>query len=203
MESRANILEKLRRKNYSKQTFKEPVNTDVFVKTDTHLIDTFKQEIEKIDGEVSVVENKKEAFNEIISYIKKNNIKSVYSKDFDLNRFLSDNAIKNTDNYNKDIELSITKSEGLIARTGTVLVSSKNAGRIINYYPEHFIVIAKENQIYFNIDEALLNFQNKYENQLPSMISLITGPSRTADIEKTLIIGAHGPKKVKVIILKD
>ncbi|HET6989880.1 MAG TPA: LUD domain-containing protein, partial [Bacteroidia bacterium] len=43
----------------------------------------------------------------------------------------------------------------------------------------------------------------KYENQMPSMVSVITGPSRTADIEKTLIQGAHGPKEIYVFMIDD
>jgi len=45
--------------------------------------------------------------------------------------------------------------------------------------------------------------KRKYKDEYPSMISLITGPSRTADIEKTLIIGAHGPKEVYVFLIDD
>jgi L-lactate dehydrogenase complex protein LldG len=43
----------------------------------------------------------------------------------------------------------------------------------------------------------------KYDGALPSMISFATGPSRTADIEKTLVLGAHGPKEVYVFLIDD
>ena len=45
--------------------------------------------------------------------------------------------------------------------------------------------------------------KNKYGTQIPSMISTITGPSRTADIEKTLVLGAHGPKELFVFLIDD
>jgi L-lactate dehydrogenase complex protein LldG len=43
--------------------------------------------------------------------------------------------------------------------------------------------------------------KEKYNNEIPSMISLTTGPSRTADIEKTLVVGVHGPKEVFVFLI--
>ena len=51
--------------------------------------------------------------------------------------------------------------------------------------------------------EGLSKLKKKYNGKLPSMISTITGPSRTADIEKTLVMGAHGPKEVYVFLIDD
>jgi L-lactate dehydrogenase complex protein LldG len=51
--------------------------------------------------------------------------------------------------------------------------------------------------------DALKAVKAKYNNQMPSMVSVITGPSRTADIEKTLIQGAHGPKEIYVFMIDD
>ena len=48
-----------------------------------------------------------------------------------------------------------------------------------------------------------LGIREKYKTRLPSQITLITGPSRTADIEKTLVLGAHGPKELHVFILNN
>ncbi len=45
--------------------------------------------------------------------------------------------------------------------------------------------------------------QKKYQGNIPSMISLTTGPSRTADIEKTLVVGVHGPKEVYVFLVES
>jgi L-lactate dehydrogenase complex protein LldG len=44
--------------------------------------------------------------------------------------------------------------------------------------------------------------QERYGDQLPSMISMISGPSRTADIEKTLVLGAHGPKELVLFLVE-
>ena len=74
------------------------------------------------------------------------------------------------------------------------MVSSRQAsGRRMNVFPESHLVVARTNQIVPEIRDAIMGIQKKYEGNLPSMISLVTGPSRTADIEKTLVMGAHGP----------
>ena len=64
-------------------------------------------------------------------------------------------------------------------------------------------MIAYQSQLTDYLDNAIKKLQEKYKNRLPSLISNITGPSRTADIEKTLIMGMHGPKSLIVLIVKE
>jgi L-lactate dehydrogenase complex protein LldG len=94
-------------------------------------------------------------------------------------------------------EACITGCEMLVARTGSILLSSsQNLGRMAPvYFPIH-IVFAYANQIATNIEDGFTALKKKYGTNLPSMISLATGPSRTADIEKTLVVGVHGPAEV-------
>ena len=54
---------------------------------------------------------------------------------------------------------------------------------------------------FFSYDYHLKNIKEKYSGQLPSMVSFATGPSRTADIEKTLVVGVHGPKEVYLFLV--
>ena len=69
-------------------------------------------------------------------------------------------------------------------------------GRVASvYYPVH-IVFAYSNQVVPDIEDGLNTIKKKYGNDIPSMINLNTGPSRTADIEKTLVVGVHGPGEV-------
>lgn len=91
----------------------------------------------------------------------------------------------------------ITGCEALIGRTGSVLLSSgQNLGRSASiYYPVH-IVVAYANQAVKDIDDGFDLLRRKYGAEFPSMINLATGPSRTADIEKTLVVGVHGPGEV-------
>jgi L-lactate dehydrogenase complex protein LldG len=99
---------------------------------------------------------------------------------------------------------AMTGCEFLIARLGSVLVSTGQlAGRQIFIYPEIHIVLARASQLVPDLKDALLKLKKKYDQRMPSMVTLITGPSRTADIEKTLVMGAHGPKELFVFFLED
>lgn len=91
----------------------------------------------------------------------------------------------------------ITGCEALVARTGSILLTSKQPmGRIAPvFYPVH-IVVAFASQMVPDISDSLKLMETRYGKELPSMINLNTGPSRTADIEKTLVVGVHGPKEV-------
>jgi L-lactate dehydrogenase complex protein LldG len=53
------------------------------------------------------------------------------------------------------------------------------------------------------VKDGLIALKEKYQQFLPSMISFATGPSRTADIEKTLVVGVHGPKEVYCFVIDD
>ncbi|MEY3678026.1 MAG: hypothetical protein RI924_167 [Bacteroidota bacterium] len=101
-------------------------------------------------------------------------------------------------------EVGISFCEALIARNGSVLVSNANAaGRRLSIYPDSHIVLAFTSQLVLDLKDGFARLKKKYGNALPSMITAITGPSRTADIEKTLVLGAHGPKELFVFLIDD
>jgi len=107
-----------------------------------------------------------------------------------------------TDKDFEQAEVGFTLCEALVARNGSILVSNGNAaGRRLSIYPNIHIVLAYTSQMVMDLKEGFKLLKNKYGNNLPSMVSNITGPSRTADIEKTLVIGAHGPKELFVFLL--
>lgn len=97
----------------------------------------------------------------------------------------------------ENADACITDCEAAIARTGSFFFSSRqNYGRTSSiYFPVHIVVLTP-NQIIADIDKGLKMLHNKYRGKMPSMINLNTGPSRTADIEKTLVTGIHGPKEI-------
>lgn len=93
-----------------------------------------------------------------------------------------------------DAKSTFTACEYLIARFGSIMVSSDSgSGRRANVYPETHLVLATVDQLVTDIKDALNAMKSKGD-RLPSQIAVITGPSRTADIEKTLVKPAHGPK---------
>lgn len=102
-----------------------------------------------------------------------------------------------------DCHASITTCEALVARTGTMILSSTcSGGRTPSVYAPVHICIAYTSQLVYDIRDGLELLQRKYNNQLPSLISFASGPSRTADIEKTLVTGVHGPKEVYCFLIE-
>jgi len=102
-----------------------------------------------------------------------------------------------------EADVSITGCEALIARTGSILMSSaQESGRTVSVYAPVHICIAYTDQLVFDIRDGLEMLSEKYKDKIPSFITLATGPSRTADIEKTLVVGVHGPKDVYVFLVE-
>lgn len=100
-------------------------------------------------------------------------------------------------------DIGITTCEALVARTGSLIVSSNTtSGRRLSIYPNIHVVVAFTSQLIYDLQTALEQIKLKYK-YLPSMLSVTTGPSRTADIEKTLVLGAHGPKELYVFLIDD
>jgi len=112
-------------------------------------------------------------------------------------------AFSNTINL-PTCDVSITGCEFLVARTGTIVMSAaQKSGRTVSVYAPVHICIAYTNQLVYDIKDALQTLKEKYAGNIPSLITFASGPSRTADIEKTLIIGVHGPKEVYVFLVDE
>jgi L-lactate dehydrogenase complex protein LldG len=96
-------------------------------------------------------------------------------------------------------DVGLTECDALVAQTGTVVVTNRSAGgRALSVLPPHHVVLAQRRQILPDLPAAFALLREKYGVNYPSMISLITGPSRTGDIERILVLGAHGPKKLTI-----
>ena len=116
-------------------------------------------------------------------------------------------TIVNTDNgYQIDdlesCDAGITECECLVAQTGGVLVTGPTAGgRALSVLPPHHIVIARTSQMVPDLTAAFDCVKQRYGTNFPSFMSFITGPSRTGDIERILVLGAHGPKRLTVLLI--
>ncbi len=108
------------------------------------------------------------------------------------------------DGYDRTVleraDAGITECDALVAQTGSVVVTSASAGgRVLSVLPPHHVVLARREQMVADLPAAFRLLRDKYGANYPSMISLITGPSRTGDIERILVLGAHGPRKLTVL----
>lgn len=175
----------------------------VFPPVISPLEQAFKSQLEAINGKVFIFESETELFNALKTQLLQFHVESIFCSepvvmknliqfDIDFNEYAD--AVKN-------MEVGITGCEFLVAQTGSVMVSSaQGGGRQMNIFPPLHIIIANKNQLVATLEEAYSMIQQKYADGLPSQIALITGPSRTADIEKTLVLGAHGPGELWVMI---
>ncbi|MEI6947972.1 lactate utilization protein [Paraflavisolibacter sp. H34] len=100
-------------------------------------------------------------------------------------------------------EVAVTTCEALVARTGSILLSSAQNGRLPSVYAPIHVCVAWASQLVYDIPEALERVRQRYHPSFPSLVTLASGPSRTADIEKTLVVGVHGPKEVYCLVVEE
>lgn len=110
------------------------------------------------------------------------------------------------DNYKNALiqaDLGITSCDYAIADSGTlVLISSREQQQMISLVPVVHLCLLDASRLVENLSELLLELQKFFDrkDETPHRITLITGPSRTADIEQTVAIGVHGPTELHVLI---
>ena len=99
-----------------------------------------------------------------------------------------------------EIPASITGSRWAIAETGTIVVwPTEEEPRTMSLVPPlHFIVV---DALTLHADFASLISDKNWKESMPTNVLLISGPSKTADIQQTLAFGAHGPKELIVLLL--
>ena len=189
------------------RTFTSCVTTEndpsIYVGVNEDLVESFRSKLEPLGGNVYQVDNLEDAATFIAGFVKEEKWDSLFCLDPFLTSALTEKTeVHSSPEYFDNMQVGVTPCEFLIAHLGSVMVSSGSySGRRLHVFPETHIVVAHQGQLVTWLDEALQKIQEKYQD-LPSMISNITGPSRTADIEKTLVKGMHGPRRLVVIICK-
>ena len=104
-------------------------------------------------------------------------------------------------------DLGITGVDYAIAETGTAVIAPRRGiSRVASLFPPVHLAIVRSSQIVDNLDDLYLLRRWAYyqgDHDMGSYLNFITGPSRTADIEQTLVIGAHGPRETHMVILEE
>lgn len=206
--SKERILKKIRKALLEKRENPYPnlEESDLYKKNEDQLEILFAEQLMAVSGNFIFCEDGIELIENMLQLADKFKWRKIYCWEQELQDFLSkyEFPFYQTDKDFEQAEVGITLCEALVARNGSVMVSNgAAAGRRLSIYPHNHIVIAKTSQLVLDLKDAFSILKNKYGNQLPSMISAITGPSRTADIEKTLVLGAHGPKELFVFLVDD
>jgi L-lactate dehydrogenase complex protein LldG len=158
----------------------------------------FAEKFTSLQGKFSFCVDVIELVNQLQTLLTTRGWKNVFIKDDALQQALQSAGlnIQYTNNLS-ECDAAITGCEYLGARTGSMVLSAaQQSGRTVSVYAPVHICVAYTNQLVYDIKDALELIQKKYPDNLPSLISFASGPSRTADIEKTLVTGVHGPKEV-------
>jgi L-lactate dehydrogenase complex protein LldG len=204
---RDKVLKKVRKSLLQQDVyFKSNLDLDstVFTKEKDRLIIEFAQNFIANNGRFVYCNNEFQFIDKILNASASSGWESlVCLNDYWINAF-KDCGLK----IHSDIEgipsadYSITGCEGIIARTGSIVISSAmDKSRNISVYPPVNIIFAYKNQLFFDLKDFFT--ANSNITSASSMVSIVSGPSRTADIEKTLVLGAHGPREVYLFYIDE
>lgn len=205
--SKEKMLKKIRKALLEKRDNPYPnlEDTPLYEDYNDHIDLLFAEQLTAVAGNFVFCENDIQLIENLLHLAEEKNWRKIYCWETEIQSLLSKyefpHYTTDTDFLNADV--GITTCEALIARNGSVLVSNGNhSGRRLSIYPHVHIVIAFTSQLVLDLKDAFKLLKVKYRETNPTMISNITGPSRTADIEKTLVLGAHGPKELYVFLLE-
>jgi L-lactate dehydrogenase complex protein LldG len=204
--SREKLLKKIRQALLEKRDNPYP-NLEyqpLYAPTDELPEVTFAEQFMAVSGQFAFCEDEVQFIETLLGLAEDRKWRKIYCWEPALQEILAryDYPYFETDKDFEQAEVGLTLCEALIARNGSILLSNANmAGRRLSIYPPVHIVLAYSSQLVPDLKDGFKLIKEKYGNNIPSMITTVTGPSRTADIEKTLVLGAHGPKELFVFLL--
>ena len=204
--SKEKLLKKIRKALLEKRDNPYPNLEDLphYPPADELLEIVFANEFTAVSGQFVFCEDEVQLIENLLNLADQHKWHKIYCWEPALQDILTrfDFPYFETDKDFEQAEVGITLCEALIARNGSIILSNSGmAGRRLSIYPPVHIVLAYTSQLAADLKDGFKLIKEKYKNQLPSMITTVTGPSRTADIEKTLVLGAHGPKELFVFLL--
>jgi L-lactate dehydrogenase complex protein LldG len=205
--SKENIFKRIRQALSSSTPLPFPqaeANHNFYQPSQQELEIEFAEQFSKLQGKFAYCLNAQELASQLNNLAAQKNWTKIYCREKQLRELLRENLFDNTSYHDlANCDAAITGCESLVARTGTIVMSAANeSGRTTSVYAPVHICIAYTHQLVYDIKDALTQLKERYKDRLPSLITFATGPSRTADIEKTLVTGVHGPKEVYCFLVE-
>ncbi|TSJ43619.1 hypothetical protein FO440_05360 [Mucilaginibacter corticis] len=205
--SKEKLLKKIRQALLEKRDNPYPnlENLPLYPPVIEHLDLTFAEEFMTVQGQFAFCEDEVQFIETLLELAEQRDWHKIYCWEPALQEILAryEYPYFETDKDFEQAEVGFTLCEALIARNGSIMLSNAGAaGRRLSIYPGVHIVLAYTSQLVADLKDGFALIKKKYGANIPSMITNITGPSRTADIEKTLVLGAHGPKELFVFLLE-
>ena len=166
---------------------------------------TFKSEAERVQATVAEVATAADVPAEIARFLRENNLPATL-------RFGDDPRLAAMPWPATALETARGPSEGddlnavsaafaAVAETGTlVLVSGPDNPTTLNFLPDNHIIVLFAKDVVGDYESVFDRLRARYGAEMPRTLNFITGPSRSADIEQTLLFGAHGPRRLHIVL---
>lgn len=175
------------------------------------LVEAFAKSFTQTNGQFIYCANVFDGMDKLLDLLELKKFKQVFCWEEEIQQMLNDTGItfqSGKQGLDK-IQVSVTGCESLIASTGTILFSSSRNTRTLTAWPPVHIIIGKLSMLVPDMKDALQIIRNRYGRFVPSMLSFVTGPSRTLDIpsgsnnDPQVVYGAHGPKELYLFLIDD
>ncbi|WP_373503959.1 lactate utilization protein C [Aestuariivirga sp.] len=173
-----------------------------------HRVRVFTEMMQAVGGSVEIVNDLNDVPDSISDYLRNSNLPAHVRRGSDpvLARLpwhrgtleVAQGRAEETD------RASVTRAFAGIAETGTIIqVSGQDNPTTLNFLPEVHIVVLEASAVFASYEEAWTKLRDEFgEGIMPRTVNMISGPSRTGDIEQTIVRPAHGPKNMHVIIVR-
>ncbi len=165
----------------------------------------FAEEFTRLSGKFAFCMSEKDMRLQLHQLIAEKKWKNIYCVEESLLKIIDDGSFTGLNKSNlANCDAAVTSCKALVARTGAiVMTSAQESGRTVSAYAPVHICIAWINQLVYDTRDVLKTMKASGNSHIPSFITFASGPSRTADIEKTLVVGVHGPTEVYLFLIDE
>jgi L-lactate dehydrogenase complex protein LldG len=204
--TREKVLKKIRASLLSKSPNPFPqleIETSVFADINEDPVVEFGNHLTAAGGKFFLVENELEFASGLVDLGMQHLWKNIVCIEEGLSNLLYECDLPHSCLVEDIAEMNVAVSgcECAIIRSGTIVLSSRQQTRTVPAYAPVHIVLVKASQLVPDMKTMFAHF--KKQGKMPSAISLVTGPSKTADIGGVTVVGAHGPKQLYVFLIDD
>ncbi|MGL4812686.1 MAG: LutC/YkgG family protein [Beijerinckiaceae bacterium] len=171
-------------------------------------ITLFREQAERIAATTVEVDSNADVPAAVAAYLRDNNLPAAIRIGADLRLTMmpwqeTSLDVKSGASDGNDLA-AVSHAFAGIAETGTaVMTSGPENPTTLNFLPDHHIVVVTAKDIAGDMEEVMAKLRFAYgKGEMPRVVNFITGPSRSGDIEQTILLGAHGPRRVHLVIVK-
>lgn len=168
----------------------------------------FREQAERAAATVSVVEESAAVPGEVARFLRDSNLPATLRMGEDPRLAAmpweeTSLTVGRGRSHGEDLN-AVSHAFGAVAESGTLaLVSGPDNPTTLNFLPDTHVVVVAAQDIAGDYETVLDNVRRSAgKGHMPRTVNFVTGPSRSADIEQTLILGAHGPRRLHIIVVK-